>query len=128
MVFDSVGGRIAGSDFSRHEAPVPRLIVVTRRIPRWIRKSETKPARVLRQPAKCPGLFELGLERRTLGSGHVNRAASVVFAVTGRSAHAQDCVQGHAFGQFGADYFGLAIDASEGRTDLDYDPVGKGPP
>src|SRR6266849_1742582 len=124
------GGCSGGSEFpksgpGRPEAPVPRFIVVTIRISRRIRENETEPARVLRQPAKRPGLFERELERGALVDRHINCPAGVVLAVTGRSAYAKDCVQGQAFGQLVADYFGLTIDASEGRTDLDDDAVGK---
>src|SRR5258707_1695353 len=50
-------------------------------------------ARVLRQPSECPGLFELGLERRTFVGCDIDCPAGVVFAVTGGSAYAKDCGQ-----------------------------------
>src|SRR6266704_353503 len=53
--------RCSESELSRPEAPVPRFIVVTLRIPRRMREDETKPARVLRQPPECQGVFEFGL-------------------------------------------------------------------
>ncbi len=49
----------------------------------------------------------------------------MVFAVTGRSAYAKNRVEGQAFGQLGTDYFGLTLNASEGRTDLDDYAIGE---
>src|SRR5690348_956802 len=104
-------------------APMPRLVGDAMAIPARIRKREAESRGFARQPGECGGLLEHLLDRRVARRGEVQRATTVVFAVTGCRADAQDRVHLQTSLQLALDDAELIGDRAERGDDLQLDIV-----
>ena len=87
---------------------------------------ESISAGVLCEPHKRIGLFKFTLQILASRRAYINRATRVVLAEIRRCRELQYLIDGEALYDFAFNDFDLALHASEGRDDIEFNPIPRG--